>query len=166
MIILCFLVQVFTHMLNCLSAIGAFAPTDIPLLRIHCRNFVKIHKHILNIHRSMVTKSSRTVTCIHGKPKPNHLGTLYAQSRRVTLAPPVLPRLLAQDLAGTCLSPASCHSLAVNKNFTVSSTFIILISVAESSFSLIVQDSSLLPTSSGLYLVSVTMWLCILQDQL
>lgn len=126
-----------------------------------------IFAHVIHsMYHWVLVNPIAKVTCTHGKPKPNHLGTLYAQSRRVTLAPPVLPRLLAQDLAGTCLSTASCHSLAVNKNFTVSSTFIILISVAESSFSLIVQDSSLLPTSSGLYLVSVTMWLCILQDQL
>lgn len=153
MIILCFLVQVFTHMLNCLSAIGVLTPTASCLFCVTSYGLVNDLKSIV-------------VTYADSEPKPNHLGTLYAQSRRVTLAPPVLPRLLAQDLAGTCLSTASCHSLAVNKNFTVSSTFIILISVAESSFSLIVQDSSLLPTSSGLYLVSVTMWLCILQDQL
>lgn len=73
----------------------------------------------------------------------DHLRTLYAQSRRITLAPPVLPRLLAQELAGTyCLEHVIIFSKLKDLQYAPSS----LIRYCWIKLSLIVQYSSLLPS--------------------
>jgi len=93
--------------------------------------------------------------------KKNSLRTLYAQSFRITLAPSVLPRLLAQKFAG-----AFCILQNSNiKEFTTNNAFILHVTLLDQACA----HCPKFPTAAfrkSLDRVSVPVWLDVLSNQL
>jgi len=72
------------------------------------------------------------------------LHTLYAQSLRTTLAPLVLPRLLARDWSGLLFK--NCHNQFLRKKFYDPKAFFFVIhGIGWIKLALIVQNSALQP---------------------
>ena len=92
------------------------------------------------------------------------LRTLYAQSRRITLAPPVLPRLLARVLAGTT-SLTNVIIIVNERTLQLKLAVFIQIVLLDQTF----VHCPISPTAGrnfSLDLVSVPVWLIIRKDQL
>ena len=93
-----------------------------------------------------------------------HLQTLYAQSFRITLAPPVLPRLLAQELAGAYSSDTVIYS-SLKKEVYDPQAFFPHAALLHQAFA---HCGKFLTAASrrSLDRVSVPVWLIILSNQL